>query len=218
MEIAGFPVAETAFAHAGVELSLYGVADLERFVDRDRLLRDEAPPEPPYWAHLWIGARALARFIAEGDDLSGLRVLDLGCGLGLPGLVAAARGAEVWFADREAAPLDFVRASAKRNRLERRIRLRLLDFTRESLDADFDVILGAEVVYDPASYLPLADFIDRHLRPDGLVHVTDAFRADAERFFGDLERRGFAGARRPWREWEDGRPHGLFLWTFRRSG
>jgi predicted nicotinamide N-methyase len=217
MDIAGYPAVETKFEHAGVALSLYRVAELEGLVDRDRLLRDEPAPEPPYWAHLWIGARALARLLAEADGLGGQRVLDLGCGLGLPGLVAAARGAEVWFADRESAALEFVRASAERNRLER-VRCLPLDFTRESLDGDFDVILGAEVVYDPESYLPLADFLDRHLRPDGLLHLTDAFRADAQRFFAELERRGFAGTRRPWREWEDGRPHGLFLWTFRRSG
>jgi predicted nicotinamide N-methyase len=217
MLIAGFPAVEMEFEHGGVKLSLYRVAELEGFVDRDRLLGDESAPEPPYWAHLWIGAQALARFLAQADDLSGRRVLDLGCGLGLPGLVAAARGAEVWFADREAAALEFVRASAEQNRLAR-IRCLLLDFTCESLDVDFDVILGAEVVYDPESYLPLADFLDRHLRPDGLLHLTDAFRADAVRFFTELEKRGFEGIRRPWREWEDGRPQGLFLWTFHRSG
>ena len=89
-----------------------------------------------------------------------------------------------------------------------------LDFTRDSIDQEFDSILGAEIVYDPAAYAPLADFVDRHLAPGGVFLVTDAFRGDAVRFFDDLRRRGFRGERRAVREWEDGRWQGAFLWSF----
>jgi predicted nicotinamide N-methyase len=215
--IAGHPATLVEFSHADVSLSLYQVARLEDLVDRAALLREDAVPDPPYWAHLWIGARALARDLAESADLAGRRVLDLGCGLGLPGLVAAARGASVVFADYEPAALEFVRASAARNGF-RAVRCVAIDFTRESLDDSFDVILGAEVVYDPQSYQPLCEFLDRHLDAGGTIRLTDAFRSDAERFFAALRARGFVGERSPRREWEDERPQGLFLWTFRRSG
>ena len=215
--IAGYPAQEVRFAHDRCQLSLYQVAHLEDLVDRAALLRDDVVPEPPYWAHLWIGARALARFIAEHEDLRGQRVLDLGCGLGLPGLAAAARGAEVWFADREATALEFVRASAARNGLTR-IRCMNIDFTRADLGTTFAAILGAEIVYEPQSYGPLCHFLEGHVGPQGVIHLTDAFRSDAHRFFAELTRRGFRGERRPCREWEEGKPQGLFLWTFRRSG
>jgi len=215
--IAGYPAALDEFAHAAARIVLYRVARLEDFVDREALLREQEVAEPPYWAHLWIGARALARRLAESRTLSGRRVLDLGCGLGLPGLVAASLGAEVWFVDRESAALEFVRRSAERNGFEN-VRVMRLDFTRDSLATDFDVILGAEVVYDPVSYVPLGEFLERHLRRHGEIHLTDAFRSDAERFFAELRRRGFVGRREPAREWEEGRPQGLFLWTFRRAG
>jgi predicted nicotinamide N-methyase len=214
--IGGHPATLVEFRHGPVALSLYQVARLEELVDREALLREEAVPEPPYWAHLWIGARALARALAASADLSGRRVLDLGCGLGLPGLVAAALGATVVFVDREAAALDFVRASAARNGL--RVSCRTADFTASDLGEAFDVILGAEVVYDPQSYRPLCEFLDRHLAARGVIHLTDAFRSDAVRFFEELRRRGFEGERRSAREWEDGKPQGLFLWQFRRTG
>ena len=35
-------------------LTLLRVKDLERYVDRAALLKDETE-EPPYWAHLWTG-------------------------------------------------------------------------------------------------------------------------------------------------------------------
>ncbi len=215
MEIAGYPATLIEFTAPTVRISLYTVSNLEEIVDRDALLRAECLPDPPYWAHLWIGARALARVLAASGNLHGKRVLDLGCGLGLTGLVAACLGAEVWFADREAAALEFVRASADRNALDR-LKFVEIDFSRESLDADFDLILGAEIVYDPQAYAPLADFLDRHLRPGGSLYLTDAFRADAEVFFDCLRRRGLRGERRAVREWDGGRPYGVFVWCFQR--
>ena len=218
--IAGYPAVVEEFSHAAVRVFIHRVARLEDHVDRQALLRDDDVRDPPYWAHLWVGARALARRLAESAEsstMAGRRVLDLGCGVGLPGLVAAVLGAEVWFVDHEAAALAFVEQSARRNGF-RQIRALRLDFNRESLPVDFDVILGAEIVYDPVSYAPLCEFLVRHLRKDGEIMLTDAFRSDAERFFSDLRGRGFEGRREPRREWEDGRPQGLFLWTFRRSG
>jgi predicted nicotinamide N-methyase len=146
---------------------------------------------------------------------AGPKVLDLGCGLGLPGLVAAARGAEVWFGDREPAALAFVCESLARNGITNAHTV-VLDFTRDFLGMRFDQILGAEIVYDSHSYAPLAEFIDRHLADGGAFHVTDAFRGDAVRFFDGLRSRGFRGECAPVREWDNGNWQGAFLWDFRR--
>ncbi len=217
IHIAGYPASLIEFAHGNVAVSLYRVCCLEDLVDRGVLLRDDDVAEPPYWAHLWTGAVALARRLAEAGSLAERRVLDLGCGLGLPGIVAAALGAEVWCADREPAALEFAAASAAYNRFAR-VRCARIDFTRERMEGDFDLILAAELVYDPESYDKLGEFLERHLRRGGEIHVTDAFRSDAVRFFAALRARGFEGKREPWREWEDGRPQPLFLWTFRHAG
>jgi len=216
-EIAGYCAILEEFVHAGTRVQLYRVGRLEDHVDREQLLRSDEPLEPPYWAHLWIGARAIAKRLVESGALCGKRVLDLGCGVGLPGLVAAALGAEVWFVDREPAALEFVRHSARRSGFFA-VHTNCLDYGRESLPVTFDLILGAEIVYDPSSYMPLCDFLVRHLEASGEILLTDAFRSDAERFFAELRGRGFAGERERRLEWEEARPQGLFLWTFRRSG
>lgn len=50
----------------------------------------------PYWAHLWGGGLALGRYLAERPEtVAGRRVLDLGTGSGLVGIVAARLGARV---------------------------------------------------------------------------------------------------------------------------
>ena len=107
---------EATLTHARVgdtTVALWRVAALERHVDRAALLAADEPPEPPYWAHLWSGAVVLAAAVPR----SARRVLELGCGLGLPGLTAARRGARVTFVDRVPAALAFVRASARANGL-----------------------------------------------------------------------------------------------------
>src|SRR5271156_5841549 len=89
----------------GVSVRLWRAADLERFVDVDALLRGDNVAEPPYWMHLWPGALALARRIAAAPGVGpGTRVLELGCGLALPALVAARRGAVAVATDRRREP------------------------------------------------------------------------------------------------------------------
>ncbi|TIP83253.1 MAG: methyltransferase, partial [Mesorhizobium sp.] len=51
-------------------------------------------PQPPYWAYAWAGGAVLARYILDRPEtVAGLRVLDLGAGSGLVGIVAAKAGA-----------------------------------------------------------------------------------------------------------------------------
>src|SRR3569623_637216 len=66
--------------------------------DEERFLRGE-DVKLPYGIVLWPAAIALAHELAT-RDVNGLRVLELGAGTGLPGLVAAARGARVVKTDR----------------------------------------------------------------------------------------------------------------------
>lgn len=69
----------------------------------------------PYWAELWPSAPVLAQRLAERDDLHGLRILELGCGLALPSLFAASRGAGVVATDWAPDALELLHANAARN-------------------------------------------------------------------------------------------------------
>src|SRR5206468_1103110 len=132
---------EATLMHARVgdtTVALWRVAELARHVDRAALLAADEAPEPPYWAHLWSGAVVLATAVPRGAR----RVLELGCGVGLPGLTAARRGARVTFVDRVPAALAFVRASARANGLAA-VDLVAADATAPALAARFDLVLAA---------------------------------------------------------------------------
>src|SRR5262245_33288824 len=82
--------------------------------DEERFLRGEDQPRLPYGLALWPSAIALAHELSE-RPLRGLRVLELGAGTGLPGIVAARLGAHVLQTDRNAAALVVCRRNAERN-------------------------------------------------------------------------------------------------------
>lgn len=174
----------------GRRLVLLRVKDLERWVDREALLRDETE-EPPYWAHLWTGALTLARYVAERVECQGRRVLDLGCGLGLTGIAAALKGGQVTFADREADALAFATVNAQLNRCPLFATQRL-DFTQDNLREMFPLILGAEIVYDPMAFSALAAFFACHLVPGGVAYLADARRTDTREFLRQLSLRGLS--------------------------
>jgi 2-polyprenyl-3-methyl-5-hydroxy-6-metoxy-1,4-benzoquinol methylase len=119
--------------------------------------------------------------------------VELGCGLGLPGLVAARHGARVTFVDRVPAALAFVRASAAVNGVASAAFV-AADVTTAALTARFDLVLAAEVLYDRRAFDPLATAIARHLAPGGRALVTDAGRTDTRAVYPALADAGLVWA------------------------
>lgn len=163
---------------AGVRLELLRPSSPEALIDEEAFADDEFLP---YWAELWPAARALAEAVPE---VSGLRVVELGCGLGLPSLVAAAKGARATGSDWSPDAIDLLRKNASRNGLELRAEVR--DW-REPWNARFDLALAADVLYECRNVKPVLERL-RELAPEALVALAgrpyeDAFLERA----GDVE-------------------------------
>lgn len=196
-------------------LTLLRVKDLEDWIDRDALLRDDTP-EPPYWALVWTGAESLARYVEEHVDCSDRTVLDLGCGLGLTGIVARLKGGRVTFADLEPQALAFARANAELNGYGS-YRTQQLDFSHDTLDRCFSLILGAEIVYDRPLFPGLSDFLLRHLSPEGTALLADAHRTNTDGFYRQLDARGLVWTRTAVQERENNLPLTVHIVTVRKS-
>lgn len=199
------------------QVQLFDVANLEALVDREAVLRCEDPVEPPYWAHLWTGAIELARHLDAHYQCEGKHVIDLGCGLGLVGIVAALNGAQVTFLDRDPDGLAFAAASAERNGC-RPAALCQADFTRDSLEGRFDLILAAEVLYDAAAFVPLVRFFTLHLAYDGTVLLADAHRTDTRAFYDALAASGYRFTRRATSVREERLPLAIDIVTAQHGG
>jgi predicted nicotinamide N-methyase len=139
-------------AVGGVELHVVRPADPDALLDEDAFAEDEFLP---YWAELWPAGLALAE--ALPPELAGLRVVELGCGLGVPSLVAAARGARVTAVDWAADAIALLRENAARNGLE----LETVHADWRSFDGRFDLVLAADVLYEARNVEPLAELVSR---------------------------------------------------------
>lgn len=110
-------------------------------------------------------------------------LLDLGCGMGLTGTVAAALGYDVTFADLETPALLFVRLNSLPY-ADRVREIRKLNWQTDSLGRRFDVIVGADILYERKQWEFLEPFWRAHLSPGGQVILGEPGRQTGD-LFGD---------------------------------
>jgi len=152
-----------------VELSLLRPVSPEALIDEEAFADDEFLP---YWAELWPAATALASAL---PDVAGLRVGELGCGLGVPSLVAAVREAYVTATDWASEAVELLRANAERNGVVLRCEVR--DW-RDAWAERFDLALAADVLYERRNVAPLAVRL-HELAPRALVGLAGRPYEDA---------------------------------------
>lgn len=141
--------------------------ELEIVSNVEDLVTDpEDDDQIPYWAELWPASQGLARYIWERVDFSGATVLEIGAGLGLPGLVAALKGGRVTMTDYKPEALEIIRKNAERNRISG-VSLLLADWRRFPREHRYDWIIGSDVLYNPSLNGYVADILADCLAPGG---------------------------------------------------
>jgi predicted nicotinamide N-methyase len=149
----------------------------------------------PYWAYLWPSARALVPIVADAD-LDGRSVLEIGAGLGAPGLAAAARGAIVTLTDNRRESLELIERNASRNGLEVRLLQMDWDDPPEALGT-YDLILASDVLYDDGMLRGVLRFAKRTLTEQGEMWLSDPQRIPDAGIRGAALLSGFETESRP---------------------
>jgi predicted nicotinamide N-methyase len=146
----------------------------------------EWAPIAPYWAVLWRSGVALAREL-DGEPLRGLRVVELGCGLGVPSLAAARAGASVLATDESREALELAERSAGANGL--RLETAAVGWASPAAlleRAPFDLALAADVLYERSAVALLLSLLPR-LAP--VAWLADPGRPAADPFIEQAQRR-----------------------------
>ncbi|MEA2229662.1 MAG: hypothetical protein QOD81_2177 [Solirubrobacteraceae bacterium] len=173
---------------AGRDLAVLRPRDSDALLDEHAFDADELLP---YWAQLWPSGVALAKAVAS-RALRGARVLELGCGLGLPSLAAALAGGRVLATDWSPTAVELLLDNADRNGAS--LEAEMVSWTEpEALleRAPFDLVLAADVIYERRNVAVLADLIPRL---GGEVLFADPGRPALPEF---LERMGTVWERAP---------------------
>jgi len=166
----------------------------EALLDEPRVIaRFDEDEYMPYWADLWPASLHLADALAAIGPVHahGERptLLELGCGLGLVGLVAADLGYAVTVSDYDEDALAFAAESFRRNQLPAP-EVRRIDWRRRYEGMAFDWIVGADVLYESRNVEPVARFVRAHLRGGGRALISDPHRSTADSFAEVARREG----------------------------
>jgi predicted nicotinamide N-methyase len=143
----------------------------------------------PYWVDLWPSARMLAKVILREKWVIRSRALEIGCGLGLPGVVGLAAGLQVTFSDCDRTALHFAAQNAQTNGF-RDFELLPLDWNHPPQGFTFPVVFGSDLIYETRNVAPLVELIERVLEPGGMCLITDQDRIPADLLRRTLEDRG----------------------------
>ncbi|MDW7773353.1 MAG: methyltransferase domain-containing protein [Desulfobulbaceae bacterium] len=152
-----------------VRLHLLTISDLEQLLDGQDALKNVS--DFPFWVKLWESAIVLAQFLAGQQYDKGTTMLELGAGLGAPGLAAAAAGCSVTLTDYEELILDFEKVSAAASGLDN-VEFALLDWKNPPEMKQYDIIIGAEILFREEFFEPLLNVMRKALKPDGVIYLA----------------------------------------------
>jgi len=96
----------------------------------------------------WEASFLLSEWILAQRDMNGKRILELGAGTGLVGIIAAKLGAKVTMTDGSEAVIERLRDNAARNGLSIETKALWWGEDDQLLSREWDLIIGADITYD----------------------------------------------------------------------
>lgn len=196
-----FTLDETEIALPGLTVTLLKPRNSDDLISEADYVRDE---RLPYWADLWASSEEMGRYLIEERDTllstaaaadarrRGLAAaaIELGCGLGLPSIVAKHVGFDVLATDYYEDALLFAAYNAERS-LGETIRTQMVDWTALPPDiGTFALVLSADVLYEMRYAALVAGAVARTLAPGGVFVLADQGRIALTSFLEEAGRLG----------------------------
>ncbi len=189
-EFQGFPLSHEVIRLSGHGFSMACIADVDALFDR---LLDKPDSHPdvtderiPYWAEIWPAAIGLSEYLSLNPSLvMGKKVVEIGCGLGLPGLVAGRLGAEVLLTDYLNEPLELARYNWERN-IQQPATVRQLDWRQVEDLPESDLVLASDIAYESRAFPFLRTLIGHYIDKGSVILISEPSRTFAAEFFKSL--------------------------------
>ena len=140
---------------------------LEQFLDPEDLFN-----QFPLWTKIWEASLVLAHRLAATPPVAGQRWLELGAGIGVVGIAAAAFQHDITITEYDPHALNFIRANAYLNQCPQ------------------DRIVGSELIYNEKDFPALGALFKSLLKPNGEILLAGEVR-QTNRAFLDLMQTDF---------------------------
>lgn len=216
----GYQVETSTHRIGALDYHVRALADRRQFSDPhgNAERAGVTPSSWPMFGVVWPAGVALAEAMGA-IAIDGRRILEVGCGLGLASLVLARRGADITASDHHPLAGEFLSHNAGLNRLAP-IPFSLAPWGGPDPGLGrFDLVIGADVLYEHEHPKLLAAFLALHARPVVQFVMADAGRGHCGRFNAQMQSQGYTRAERRVR-FGDGWPPGSGgrILTYDRAG
>ncbi|KAG8124691.1 hypothetical protein E2320_020101 [Naja naja] len=148
-------------------------------------------------AVVWDAAVVLCTFLEMGGiDLQGRRVIELGAGTGLLGIVAVLLGAQVTITDRKPT-LPLLEANVQNNlpvNLQSRAVIKELTWGQDLADfspGEYDIILGSDIVYLEETFADLLQTLNYLCSDETVILLSCRLRYERDQNFLKMLREHF---------------------------
>jgi len=180
----------------GIDIHLLTLENFEEATDevieilQARNEKDIAPEACPYFGQIWAAANALAEWVAKNESaLKDKKILEIGCGLAMPSIVAAKLGAHCTCIDLHADVQYFMKENLAKNNVQDQIKFLTCDWqTSPTSLATFDLVMASDVLYENHHAKTLAKFVEKCLSPEGRGVFTDPCRWHHLEFVEELKK------------------------------
>jgi len=171
---------------------------IESFLDRNQFFDPGgamealgiSPASWPFFGMVWPSGLLLAE-LTSLESLKQLRVLEIGCGLGIASLVANAAGADILASDYHPMAAQLMACNSRHNGLSdtpfQRIDWRIL----QAGLGTFDLILGSDLLYEPDHPALLSAFLAAHSHAGTRILIVDPKRRLQNNFLKRMQVLGF---------------------------
>jgi predicted nicotinamide N-methyase len=146
----------------------------------------------PYWAEIWPSSIALSEYVLENEDeFSGKKILELGCGLGLVGIVLTSIGGDVVFTDHDSHALQFTQENFYRN-FKRPASVQLLDWRNPGNAQSFDIVVAADIIYEKRWLEPVLNVLQKKMARYGKAYIADPDRTVGRKLFDLINKKNWS--------------------------
>jgi len=140
-----------------------------------------SPASWPLFGVIWPSGMMLAD-VMDDYPVKGIRILEVGCGLGLASLVIHNHGANITASDYHPMAEKFMHKNIDLNKFAP-IKFQIIDWAKiDNTLGRFDLIIGSDVLYEPNHPAILANFIERHAGEQCKVIIVDPGRRQRTEF------------------------------------
>ncbi len=175
------------------DIHLRTLRDLQQFgEDEDAAVRLGVPLAGwPLFGVVWESSEVLAHLM-DRYELRGRRILEVGCGIALSSLLLNSRHADVTATDHHPEAAHFLEQNTRLNGGPPIPFVRTGWGDEPSSLGRFELIIGSDLLYEPANVELLSSFIDQHAAAACEVLIVDPGRKLQNAFSKRMEQLGYA--------------------------